>query len=146
MKNSIVDVLMQAAKELDLELRDYREYSGRGLFGRRTNGVVFRDIGAFAQAVALAAHNITEADHELDFGEVSVGRYVRDQADRHGIVRDLSLDGTNAIVDFDNAEPREPVPIDNLDVASRFTVDFDEFVEGLSSLSQDNLGYDTIVY
>lgn len=76
MKLEVAKAIENAANEiggLDIEVRE--GYSGRGMFGRQTAGIVFACQGDLLRAVALAAVRVNE-----------------DNEDAHGDEDRLSLD------------------------------------------------------
>lgn len=63
MHKKTVNSIMDAADEVGLELEVYEDYSGRGMFGSRTCGVVgnFQNL---VVAIAIAAKDLDDTSHE----------------------------------------------------------------------------------
>lgn len=57
MDAKIAKLIVEKAGDIGLELRLYERYSGRGMFGRETAGIV-GDMGDIQRAMVLAAYEI----------------------------------------------------------------------------------------
>jgi sugar phosphate isomerase/epimerase len=64
MKIEIAKAIVETAEELGIEINLYENYSGRGMFGRTTAGIVYDKDGDLLQAVAKAAKVYTEITDE----------------------------------------------------------------------------------
>lgn len=64
--------IVQAGDDLGLELNIREEYSGRGMFGKKTAGVVFDSLNDLLQSVAHAAAETAIEDFEEHDGDESM--------------------------------------------------------------------------
>jgi hypothetical protein len=67
MKIETAKAIVAAAEEIGLDsVRLYEDYSGRGMYGRTTTGVVADSWGDLIKCVALAAGHIAQDETDLD--------------------------------------------------------------------------------
>ena len=75
MKAEVAERIVEAGEALGLDVELYKDYSGRGMHGEKTAGVV-ASITEFVQAVALAAVN-AEADEGRGYAIVDGVSFLR---------------------------------------------------------------------
>lgn len=64
MDRTIAEHIVDAANEIGITVTMYENYSGRGMFGRTTIGLVCNDLIELFRPVALAAARISEAEND----------------------------------------------------------------------------------
>lgn len=62
MKIEIAKSIVEAAEDMGEELELRESYSGRGMYGKETAGIVFDSIGVLMAAVARTGYNLCEID------------------------------------------------------------------------------------
>jgi len=60
MKKELAERIVEILREFDDRAEIYEDYSGRGMFGRTTTGVVFSNYTALMQALYCLGHDIAE--------------------------------------------------------------------------------------
>lgn len=84
MKAELANELAKAALELDIDVSVHEEYSGRGMFGRKTTGLVVYNESDLLRCVAVVAAGIATGEvvafsldefvKGLDFARDNMGR------------------------------------------------------------------------
>jgi hypothetical protein len=64
MKIEIAEIIVNAAEEIGLDMSLRENYSGRGMFGKTTTGIIYNSEGDLLQAVGCAAANLKQAELE----------------------------------------------------------------------------------
>jgi len=63
--------LIKAGEELEIQVQEYPEYSGRGMFGSMTCGVTLESSADLLPLVAKAANQLSEVDLAVFLDEVA---------------------------------------------------------------------------
>lgn len=69
MRLAAAQLVAEAAKDLGVEVTVYEDYSGRGMCGDKTTGLVYDSEGDFLQSIILASMNLKEIEDTLSEGE-----------------------------------------------------------------------------
>lgn len=89
MRKEIVKALLAAAEEIGTsECSMYEDYSGRGMFGNTTTGLVIENLNDLYQIVAVASVRVKEDESDLsweDFCE-DLGTWRQDSLGRSTIL------------------------------------------------------------
>ena len=65
MKQAFAEAIVQAAHDNgDLDVKVYNEYSGRGMYGKTTAGVVVPELGVLLAAICTCTIDMTGDDQE----------------------------------------------------------------------------------
>lgn len=64
MKIEVAKAIVEAANECGYEMKLREDYSGRGMFGRTTTGIVYDSESDMLKSVALAAIRVKEKESE----------------------------------------------------------------------------------
>jgi hypothetical protein len=76
MKIEVAKALANAAAEIGVDM-DIREgYSGRGMYGKTTVGVICEDWPILLQCAALAGARVQEAEHEDEDSTLTLDEFV----------------------------------------------------------------------
>lgn len=64
MKKEMMDLLVKAGEELDIALDPREDYSGRGMYGDKTCGIVIENVAKLPAVAATAALLSADGDEE----------------------------------------------------------------------------------
>lgn len=72
MEKKIAQKIVEAAEVIGLELQHDETYSGRGMYGNKTDAIIAESLGDLLQCVAYAAGTLEDRDDLDEFvGELS---------------------------------------------------------------------------
>lgn len=92
MKLEVAKAIEKAGQDLGFEMSVYENYSGRGMYGSATTGIVYDNLSDLLQATAQAMADILDesegSNESLDDESfiVELGQIRQDQMGRSGIV------------------------------------------------------------
>ena len=66
MKKEIADILIEEADNVGIDLKAYEKYSGRGMYGKDTVGIVYEKENDLLRVVASAAARVQEEERERE--------------------------------------------------------------------------------
>jgi len=70
--------ILEAADEIGLEMKKYDGYSGRGMYGSDTTGIVFESENDLLAAVSIAALRLSETERDVEGFVDDVRKFRRD--------------------------------------------------------------------
>lgn len=66
MDKPVANAIIAAADAIGIEMRIYEDYSGRGMYGKATTGIVYEGLGNLLTCVATAACDLKDTeDHAI---------------------------------------------------------------------------------
>lgn len=94
MKLESAKLIVASAEEMGVELSLYESYSGRAMYGKKTAGICFSNIGDIIAAAANVAINLSEAEREY-YEENDTGKPLGLTSDE--FINDLSSVSTDSM-------------------------------------------------
>lgn len=71
-------LIVVAAEDIGYEIQLRESYSGRGMYGKTTSGIVCDNLGDFVGAVAQAAANLADAETHVESEGMSTDDFISD--------------------------------------------------------------------